>query len=330
MKLFVTGPSGYIGKVVVEHAVKAGHAVEGLARNPEGAAKVTKLGARPVLGELGSFDVLGEAASRADAVLHLAYIHDFSLDHNIVIDAEIKAVAALAKGAQGKPIITTSGTALAAPSPDGGETDETAPIYEGFVLSKRIVAERAVLDLAKSGSHVVSVRLPQYVYGRGGSFFVPMLMREAAKHGVSAWIEGPAKRTSTVDVDDVARFYLAACQQRAGRLALHLHGRVGCEHTRDGGSDWSSSRCAGSRHAPRGSRKVVGPIPDRVCGLRQPRLKRKGSARPRLAAARKLWVAGGHHQGLLHRTGKAVAPAAPNTSGCWGGVEGGDLGSSGK
>jgi uncharacterized protein YbjT (DUF2867 family) len=32
MKIFVTGASGYIGKVVVEHAVRAGHVVEGLTR----------------------------------------------------------------------------------------------------------------------------------------------------------------------------------------------------------------------------------------------------------------------------------------------------------
>jgi nucleoside-diphosphate-sugar epimerase len=221
MKIFVTGATGYIGTVVVEHAVRAGHVVEGLARSAERAARVSALGATPVMGDLESHEVLTTAASRADATLHLAYIHDFSLDHSIVIDTEIKAVTALAKGAGGKPIITTSGTALAAPSPDGRETDETAPICEGFVLSKRIVAERAALDLAKKGAHVVSVRLPQYVYGRGGSFFVPLLMRQAAKHGVSAWIEGPVKRTSDVDVDDVARFYLAAADRaRAGSLYI--------------------------------------------------------------------------------------------------------------
>jgi NAD(P)-dependent dehydrogenase (short-subunit alcohol dehydrogenase family) len=44
MKMFVTGASRYIGKVVVEHAVRAGHVVEGLARNQESAAKVSRLG----------------------------------------------------------------------------------------------------------------------------------------------------------------------------------------------------------------------------------------------------------------------------------------------
>jgi nucleoside-diphosphate-sugar epimerase len=100
MKIFATGATGYIGNVVVEHAVRAGHAVEGLARNQGGAAKVLRLGAAPVLGDLRSFDVLRAAASRADAVLHLAYIHDFSLDYSIVVDTEVKAVTALAKGAK--------------------------------------------------------------------------------------------------------------------------------------------------------------------------------------------------------------------------------------
>src|SRR5258708_25993336 len=133
MKIFVAGASGYIGKVVVDNAVRAGHVVEGLARNQESAAKVSQLGATPVVGDLQSFDVLAAAASRADAILHLAYIHDFSLDHSIVIDTEVKAVTALAKGARGKPIITTSGTAAAATASDGGETDDPAPLDGGFV-----------------------------------------------------------------------------------------------------------------------------------------------------------------------------------------------------
>jgi nucleoside-diphosphate-sugar epimerase len=212
MKLFVTGASGYIGQVVVEHAVKAGHTVEGLARNEDSVRKVERLGATPVVGDLGSSAVLAAAAMRADAVLHLAYTHDFSLDYSVVIDIEVKAVAALVEGAGRKPVVTTSGTAVVAPAPDGGETNEDSVINEGFVLGKRIHAERAVLKMAEQGAHTVAVRLPPYVYGRGGSFFVPALMQQAAKHGVSAWVDGPRKRTSDVDVDDVARFYLLAAQ----------------------------------------------------------------------------------------------------------------------
>lgn len=212
MKLFVTGASGYIGQVVVEHAIKAGHTVEGLARNEDSAGRVKHLGATAVVGDLASSAVLSAAAARADAVLHLAFMQDFSLDYSIVIDTEVKAVTALVEGAGKKPVVTTSGTAVVAPAPDGGETNEDSAINEQFVLGQRIQAERAVLKMTEYGAHTVAVRLPPYVYGRGGSFFVPALLQQAAKHGVSAWVEGPNKRTSDVDVDDVARFYLLAAE----------------------------------------------------------------------------------------------------------------------
>lgn len=211
-RLFVTGASGYIGLVVVEHAVRAGHTVEGLARSADGAAKVAKLGATPLLGDLKDLELLQAAAARADVVVHLAYTHDFTLPYDTVIAIEVNAVTALARGAAGRPIITSSGTALVAPAADGGWTDEASALCApgSHALTRRSEAERAVLALR--GAHVVAVRLPPYVYGRGGSYFAPALMQLAAKHGVAAWVAGEpsrAKHTSAVDVDDAARLYLA-------------------------------------------------------------------------------------------------------------------------
>lgn len=212
MKLFVTGASGYIGQVVVEHALAAGHSVEGLARNGNSAAKIARLGATPVAGDLGTADVLSAAAGRADAVLHLAYTHDFTMEYGKVLEIEARAVSALVAGASGKPVIITSGTAFITPRADGGETAEDAPLNKNFVLSERSEAERAALKFVESGAHVVAVRLPPYVYGRGGSFFIPALLEQAAKHRLSPWVDGTPKRTSDVDVDDVASFYLLAAQ----------------------------------------------------------------------------------------------------------------------
>lgn len=214
-RLFVTGASGYIGLVVVERAVRAGHTVEGLARSAEGAAKVARLGATPLLGDLKDLALLQAAAARADVVVHLAYTHDFTLPYDAVIAIEVAAVAALARGAAGRPIIATSGTAFVAPAPDGGWTDEASALCPpaSHALVRRSEAERAVLGLP--GAHVVAVRLPPYVYGRGGSYFAPALMRLAAERGVAAWVAGAgaeagrAKHTSAVDVDDAARLYLA-------------------------------------------------------------------------------------------------------------------------
>lgn len=67
VKIFVTGASGYVGSVVVELALKAGHSVRGLARSEASAAKLKAKGVEPVIGDLFSLDVLAEEAKKADA-----------------------------------------------------------------------------------------------------------------------------------------------------------------------------------------------------------------------------------------------------------------------
>ena len=62
-----------------------------------------------------------------------------------------------------------------------------------------------------------AIRLPPYVYGRGGSYFAPLLMQMAAKAGESVYVGDGRLRTSDVHVDDAASlFLLAAKKAKAG------------------------------------------------------------------------------------------------------------------
>jgi nucleoside-diphosphate-sugar epimerase len=211
----MTGASGYIGAVVAEKAVARGHQVVGLARSPASISKLEKLGVKPFPGTLESLDALTRGAAEADGVLHLGFVHEFHRPYSELIAIDKAAVRAMAKGLgkSGKPLVTTSGTAVARPAPDGGETDETSPLTENPFIRQRAGAEADALTLAADGVRASSVRLPGFVYGRGGSYFVPVLMQAAAKNRAAIHIGDGSNRTSAVDVDAAAELYLLALEK---------------------------------------------------------------------------------------------------------------------
>jgi len=214
MKLFITGATGYIGGALSEQAIAQGHTVRGLSRNEAGDEKLKAIGATPVRGDLKSLDVLRQESSQADAVCHLAYIHDFTANYEDILAIDAAAVDALAEPLRGnnKALVISSGTLVAEPDPAGGETDESSPPLKNPIVD-RLRSEKHALSKAKDGVRVSAIRLTPYVHGRGASGFVPMLLDHAAKSGESIYIDDGAIHTSGVNVDDAAAMYLFAVEK---------------------------------------------------------------------------------------------------------------------
>src|SRR5580693_4285427 len=76
MRVFITGAGGHIGLAVVPELLQAGHEVVGLARSDASADAIKGMGASVRRGDLHDLEGLREAASAADAVIHLAFDHD--------------------------------------------------------------------------------------------------------------------------------------------------------------------------------------------------------------------------------------------------------------
>ena len=72
MRVFVAGGTGTLGRPTVRLLVAAGHAVRGLARTPERAEDLRRLGAEPVVADFFDAGAMTAAVEGSEAILHLA------------------------------------------------------------------------------------------------------------------------------------------------------------------------------------------------------------------------------------------------------------------
>lgn len=78
MRVFVTGATGWVGRAVVDELLGGGHEVLALSRSEEKAAGLAAKGAAVLRGTLDDLGPLADAAAASDAMIHLAFNHDFS------------------------------------------------------------------------------------------------------------------------------------------------------------------------------------------------------------------------------------------------------------
>ncbi len=223
MKLFITGATGFIGSALVPELIKSGHEVVGMTRSAEGAEALARLGAAVHHGTLENIESLKAGAAPADAVIHLAFGHDFSrFQANCEANQrEIEAMGEVLLGT-GKTFIGIDGVLYQSPIPGQAYNEDDAK--PPSPLPRR--SEEATLELANKGVRGIVIRLSQIhdTYKQG---LVSFLVRIALHKGVSAYVGNGNNRWAAAHVSDTARLFRLALEQGSAGSKWHAVGEQG-------------------------------------------------------------------------------------------------------
>jgi nucleoside-diphosphate-sugar epimerase len=218
MRVFVTGATGFIGSTVVRELIDAGHQVLGLARSDAGVKSLIAAGAQAHQGDLEDLESLRSGAAAADAVIHTAFIHDFSkFEKNCEIDR--RAIEAMGDALAGsdRPLLITSGTGMGIAVPGQLATEDHLNFSHP---NPRIASELAGVAVMKRGVNVSVVRLPQ-VHNTVKQGLVSPFIQLARTKGVVAYIGDGLNRLAAAHVLDVAHLYKLALEKHEAGSRYH-------------------------------------------------------------------------------------------------------------
>lgn len=223
MRVFVTGATGFIGSAVVPELIQAGHQVLGMTRSEKGAEALVKAGAEVHHGTLEDLESLKAGAAQADAVIHLAFNHDFSkFQANCEDDG--RAITAMGEvlAGSGRPFIGTAGVLVQNPIPGQPFDEDDAKPVGGYPR----VSEEATLETVDKGVRGIVMRLSQ-IHDRHKQGLVSFLIRVALEKKVSAYVGDGGNRWAAAHISDTARLYRLALEQGLAGSKWHAVGERG-------------------------------------------------------------------------------------------------------
>lgn len=219
-RIFLLGATGYVGQRIAAQLVASGFQVDALVRNPNQARQLLPPTVNTIVGNLLQPEEWIHHIDRTRAVINAAF-PSHGNGWVAAVAEERKLIEQLAEQLKGcaTKLILSNGTAFLGDS-KADRLDETSEAVDNHPAGARAAILAHALAASDHQLEVIELRLASFVYGYGGSVFVPILQQAAAQTCQSIYVGDGEVYTSTVHVDAAARAYVAA---------LH-HGQTGVYH----------------------------------------------------------------------------------------------------
>jgi nucleoside-diphosphate-sugar epimerase len=178
MRVLITGGTGYIGSAVLEAALRAGHHVTALVRDPQKAEHVKLRGAHPIIGDLSTPAGYLAAAEDSDVIVHTAYERTktgVEVDRH-AIETLLGAASRRVDAGFAAAFIYTSGIWVLGNT--NGPAAEDAPLNPTPLVAWRPGHEALTQTLSRDGRIRVAIVRPAVVYG-GARGIISDLLKDA-------------------------------------------------------------------------------------------------------------------------------------------------------
>lgn len=231
MRIFLTGGTGYIGKVLAKRLVADGHEVRALVRATSNRAPLEAAGAALFVGDIRDRITLREGMSGADWVIHAAAEVAMEGAAETFQGANVQGsenVASLASKLGVGRFLSVSSVASFGGSPDDGSpADETMkPRSAPSIYSEtKLAGQRVIEEWAKRGLRVTTV-YPTLVYGPPGKKEGANSILRQILLGRMPAIVGGDRKTTWVYIDDLVDGIVRAMERGAVGAGYILAGEI--------------------------------------------------------------------------------------------------------
>ncbi|HEV2901993.1 MAG TPA: NAD-dependent epimerase/dehydratase family protein [Gaiellaceae bacterium] len=254
MKVLVTGATGFVGPVVANAIVDAGHEVRVLERKPGSWREEGIRCQEAVQGDMTDADSLRRAAADQEVVVHLVAIRQGRPEEfrRVMVEGTQHLLAA-ARAAGVKRFILMSALGTSE------ETQDLVPYYGAKWQQE--------LDVKASGLEQVIFR-PSFVFGRDGGI-LPTFSKLAKLAPVTGIVGSGKQRIQPIWIDDVGAYFAASVDKSE---AADQTFEIGGPDTVSWDEFWSRLRSTlGIRrrptmHLPTGLMKIPAALTERLPG----------------------------------------------------------------